>query len=51
MLLKDRNKKKKLWKNREIKRVFSRRFLMAERGIEIFTSDNKAYYFNLYTVK
>ncbi len=51
MLLKERNIKKKLWRSREILKVFSRRFLMGERGIEIFTSENKVYYFNLYTPK
>lgn len=44
-------KKKKLWKLSDFTKVISRRFTMMERAFEIFTTDNKSYFFNVYTPK
>lgn len=44
-------KKKKQWKIFEIKKVFTRRFNLRNSAFEIFTDDDKAYFFNVYDVK
>lgn len=49
MLIKGKTKKKE-WLMKDIKEVHSRRFLLQEIAIELFTTDNKSYFINLFDV-
>ena len=42
-------KKNKIWPIAGIEQVFKRRFALMTQGIEIFTREKKAYFFNMLT--